>query len=294
MKISTAILLTATLALALASTAQADLCGELEPGVVTPCNCGDTLVTDYVMIEDLDCSAGGHGIIIGADGVTLNGNGHTIYGTTSGGSRGVWCGTPTEPRANVTIRNCRITTFFYGILMRSATACHVESNVVTNVGFNSIDLRDGSSQNFVVHNRLESSSINLLYVDDAPNNEFYHNHFLGQYGYAAYEGGTSFGNTWDGNYWNYGIVDGVRPVPDLDSADHDPHPIPHPNPGDIDQDGDIGLDDATHVTTCLAGPGVTTPPPDVDPADFAACDLEGSDGDVALADWAVIQRNFDP
>jgi len=62
--------------------------------------------------------------------------------------------------------------------------------------------------------------------------------------------------------------------------------------GDFDGDGDTDLDDYNIVEGCLVGPDVTTPTPGCDPEDFANVDLEGEDGDVDLADFAVFQAAF--
>ena len=322
MKNSTAILLTATLALALASTAKADLCGELEPGVITPCNCGDTLVTDYVMTEDLDCSAGGHGIIIGANGTTLDGNGYGIYGADVDQTIGVYL----DHIDDVTVTGCYVTGFEIGCGVDHCHNAVITGNVLDDNFDRGMYLwyveNSEVSSNWIMNDSVAHGLLLGIYVADCSNNVFcnnhvndvgaegiklhrsstntlFHNHFRNVGGDNAFEYDTANGNYWDfngvGNYWDDYPGSGPYPIPgDGDGVDNHPHQIPHSNPGDIDQDGDIGLDDATKVTTCLAGPGVTTPPPGVDPADFAACDLEGADGDVDLADWAVIQRNFDP
>jgi hypothetical protein len=63
-------------------------------------------------------------------------------------------------------------------------------------------------------------------------------------------------------------------------------------PGDLDDDGDVDAADFVRVATCLAGPGVLTPPPGVPAAWFARSDLGISDGDVDLLDVAQLQRVF--
>jgi hypothetical protein len=58
--------------------------------------------------------------------------------------------------------------------------------------------------------------------------------------------------------------------------------------GDIDGDGDVDVDDFVPFSACQAGPDVTEPPPDCDPAVFALSDLD-DDGDVDLRDFAILQ-----
>ena len=65
-------------------------------------------------------------------------------------------------------------------------------------------------------------------------------------------------------------------------------------PGDIDGDNDVDRDDFALFAGCMGGPGVTTPPPGCDPADFDRADLEGNDGDVDLKDVKWFQAAFDP
>ena len=62
-------------------------------------------------------------------------------------------------------------------------------------------------------------------------------------------------------------------------------------PGDLDDDGDVDIDDFNTFADCLAGPDVFDPPPDCNPGDFINADLDG-DGDVDLADFARFQEVF--
>jgi hypothetical protein len=60
---------------------------------------------------------------------------------------------------------------------------------------------------------------------------------------------------------------------------------------DQDGDGDVDLGDYGRFAACLAGPGVTMPPPLCPERWFANADLEG-DGDVDAADYATFAVQF--
>ncbi len=52
----------------------------IECGGETPCGCGYIVISDYILTEDLNCE--GHGLVVGADGITIDGNNHTITGNS--------------------------------------------------------------------------------------------------------------------------------------------------------------------------------------------------------------------
>ena len=284
MKISATTVLAGIMCLALASSVQADLCGELEPGVITPCNCGDTLVTDYVLTEDLiDCVD--RGLIIGADNITLNGNGHIIDGMFENQSIGVYL----DNVSGVTLVGCHVTEFDIGCVPHGCTDSMIASNLFQdNVDWGMYVYAGGA--NTVAYNWVTGSLIDGgIRATNTSSNNFYQNHVADVLPcvYQAYEDGTSANNTWDGNYWDDYDGSGSYPIPGPgDGVDN------NPNRGDIDRDADIDIADAAAMATCLAGPEVTAPPAGVDPIDFVACDLEGDDNDVDLADWAEFQRLF--
>ena len=61
--------------------------------------------------------------------------------------------------------------------------------------------------------------------------------------------------------------------------------------GDLDDDGDVQLDDYATFQGCLNGPEVTEPPPGCEAEDFANADFD-RDGDVDLGDFATFADNF--
>jgi hypothetical protein len=75
-------------------------------------HCGDTIMQTTVLTSDIG-PCPGVGLVIGADDLTLDLNGHSIKG--SGGGVGVSVGGDLTARKGVTVRN--------GAVIRSAEAC---------------------------------------------------------------------------------------------------------------------------------------------------------------------------
>jgi len=61
--------------------------------------------------------------------------------------------------------------------------------------------------------------------------------------------------------------------------------------GALDLDCDVDADDLSIFVYCMAGPGVTEPPPGCEAGEFARADVD-DDGDVDLADVERVARNF--
>lgn len=61
--------------------------------------------------------------------------------------------------------------------------------------------------------------------------------------------------------------------------------------GDIDGNSVVDSSDYAHFAACTSGPGVFTPPPGCDPADFDASDFN-ADGEVDAVDFAMFQVFF--
>ncbi|MCP4590387.1 MAG: hypothetical protein GY842_06570 [bacterium] len=63
------------------------------------------------------------------------------------------------------------------------------------------------------------------------------------------------------------------------------------DPGDLDDDGDVDLDDHAVFVDCLAGPAITTPPGDCTALEFDRADLD-RDSDVDLKDFGLFQGYY--
>jgi parallel beta-helix repeat protein len=159
-----------------AKTASAATCG----GAVQ-CNCGDTLMESQTMWYDLDdCS--GYGLIIGADSITLDGNGHLIDGDGVGGSEyGIYL----DNKEGVTIKNCNVQQFsLAGIYLCNGSNNNVLiDNFANNENGRGIFLFNSSNHNVLTNNtannnrvhgiELEYSSFNTLTGNTAnENNQF--------------------------------------------------------------------------------------------------------------------------
>ena len=85
------------------------------PGVAFAANptCGTTIMSNTTLSADVDCTAGGmDGITFGKKGITLNLNGHTIWGPTSSDS---YSGVNTNNKKHVTVKNGTISDFDTGV-----------------------------------------------------------------------------------------------------------------------------------------------------------------------------------
>ena len=86
----------------------------------TDFGCGDTVTESCTLNENMNCTSG-HGLEIGENGITIDGNGHRIDGVATGK-----CDDPFTKRTgiyslgydNITIKNLEVTNFCHGIWFR--------------------------------------------------------------------------------------------------------------------------------------------------------------------------------
>ena len=111
--------------------------------------CGATILANLKLDHDLACAGGG--LIVGADGIKLDLNGHTITGSGTGDGINV------TGRTNVSIFGGTIRNFGAGVLTNTATGIVIKRNeFLANV--DGIDLQAGSRGNTIKHNTFRDSS----------------------------------------------------------------------------------------------------------------------------------------
>jgi len=92
--------------------------------IVSQPTCGQTITQSTTLTADLGpCS--NNGIVIGADGITLDLGGHRIFGTTATGDR---AGVLVQGRQGVTVRNGTVNDFDGGVVILSGSG-----NTVTGI-----------------------------------------------------------------------------------------------------------------------------------------------------------------
>ena len=109
-------IIVATVAIALSATLAAQ-------SPTAPDLCGTTLMTNVKLEEDLTCS--GDGLIVGADGITVDLNGHTIAG--SGGGNGI----TVRGRRGVVVAGGTVRSFVTGVLVAGSSGIVIKENRFT-------------------------------------------------------------------------------------------------------------------------------------------------------------------
>jgi parallel beta-helix repeat protein len=151
-------------------------------------NCGDIITQDTVLDHDLlNCS--GNGLVIGADNITLDGNGHTISGTLAEETYGIY----SNGKSGITIRNCIITNFDLGIRFDSVSNSTIANNLIMN-NTDGAFLYDSS--NNVFHSNTVSDNKNSgLFVYVYSNNNTLFNNTMSDNGENGLEMLASYFNT---------------------------------------------------------------------------------------------------
>jgi parallel beta-helix repeat protein len=105
--------------------------------------CGTTIVEDLKLDQDLICA--GNGLIVGADGIKIKLDGHTITGSGSG------VGISVSGRTNVSISGGVVKNFEAGVRITQSTDIVVKGNEFRENG-DGIDMQPGSRGNTVKDN----------------------------------------------------------------------------------------------------------------------------------------------
>ena len=198
------------------------------PGVAFAANpnCGTTIMVNTTLHADMDCTASGtDGIIFGKKGLTLNLNGHTIWGPTGSDTHN---GVNTNEKKHVTVKNGTISDFYYGVYANESVGGTFKNLTIVgdtddsdplgiyvsygaNNTLNKIHTSDfyvaiylyGAVNNWVTNNNTVGAEYGI-YTEYDSQDHFVNNYAEATYAYYEDYGG---GQTWTNNVAN-GANDG--------------------------------------------------------------------------------------
>jgi len=216
-------------------------------------DCGCIVAHNTVLERDMvNCT---NGLTIEEDNVVVDCDGHLIAGT------GI--GIIVLDRNGITIRNCNITGFGFGIALDRSSNSNLEGNTLDNnrtgievFGSASPDPSSGnhlvgnmvsgaskhgirfynSSNNYISGDRLVENVCGICLDNSSQFNTFWENHFVAN-GVSALEDPTATNNIWNlgdvGNYWsdfegNTGYPNFYEIPGDGDGVDYHPNKAPTP------------------------------------------------------------------
>ena len=126
------------------------------PGAVS---CGQVITTSRLVTNDLlDCL--GNGLVIGANGITLDLGGHTIDGT------GLGIGILNNGFDSVTITNGIVQEFDFGVQLNDGTAMNIVSNMTLQLNqeaaIHLVDADNGTNGNTIRNNTILDNALGHL------------------------------------------------------------------------------------------------------------------------------------
>jgi parallel beta-helix repeat protein len=111
----------------------------------------------YTFVADINAS-----IVVERSNIVIDGNGYTLQGTGAGN------GTDLSGRSNVTIKNTRIKSFQYGIMLYSSLNNSVSENNITNNDYGIVI--DFSYNNSISGNNITANNYDGIYLYSSSNN----------------------------------------------------------------------------------------------------------------------------
>ena len=169
------IVLAAIFLIFLVGTANAGCVGE-DTG--TDYGCGDIVTESCTFNENQSCLSG-HGLIIGADNITIDGNGYILDSVNSACMwENVRCGILNEGYDNVAIKSIEVKKFCFGIRLRG-TSNHIENNTIENSKIHhngnatSLVATHGIKMEYVYNSTIRNNRIHdqIAHVDPNPSCE---------------------------------------------------------------------------------------------------------------------------
>ena len=138
-------------------------------GVAANDFCGATITDDLKLDHDLVCT--GDGLTVGADGIRIDLNGHTVAGSGAG------AGISVVGRADVTIANGVIRNFQVAVRLNASTGIVIRHNDLVGNG-DGVDNQAGSVGNTIKENTFRNHSVRAVMLragsgdNDIKNNTF--------------------------------------------------------------------------------------------------------------------------
>lgn len=142
-------------------------CGD-SPTEKIVCSCGDTVIYNYTLNEDLICPADTSGLIIGADNITLDGNGKSIIGKTSwANSDPMYAGIYMFRHSNVTVKNfSNIKNFIIGVKVWQSTNINILANQISNNYFQGLEINQVTNKALIENNYIHNNRSAGLRIQD--------------------------------------------------------------------------------------------------------------------------------
>ncbi len=129
--------------------------------------CGVTLTLNTTL--DADYSSNGTCFTIGNDAITLDCNGHSIIGNGSGYSVFV------DNHSNITIKNCYINGFAYGIMFNNTNQSLIDNNTIFNNSDTGIRFDNNNNYNNITNNIIRDNVNDGIEIDGSHNNRVINN-----------------------------------------------------------------------------------------------------------------------
>ncbi|MCX6709085.1 MAG: right-handed parallel beta-helix repeat-containing protein [Candidatus Woesearchaeota archaeon] len=125
--------------------------------------CNGNIIADTTMSSNLSCAA--NGVRLTASNIHLDCNGYTITGQNASNSHGII----TYAVQNVTVKNCNVQNFTYGITMNYTNDSIIQNNTIFYYTRYGIDLRVDDNNNTIINNTVSKSRIYGFTVDGGSN-----------------------------------------------------------------------------------------------------------------------------
>ena len=163
--------------------------------IFTVLGCGSTITTSTTLNENIGpCSASG--LVIGANGITLNCAGYTVSGTSSNAQGGV----SLSGKTKVTVENCKVTGFRYGFYLHSSSSSNTFiGNNAANNSYCGFYLTHSSSDTFIGNNAANNSFCGFYLAGSSSKNILDGNTASFNWWFGFFLAGSSSKNTLSGN-----------------------------------------------------------------------------------------------